>query len=72
MHTPADMVVVVILFPKCKAEAITTDEFIAEFSSNYCSHDASATPNYWHPAIGRTTFSVRFWSSRRHVLSTAR
>jgi len=48
------MVVAMIHFPICKVEAIAPVKFNAEFPSNYCSHDASTTPNYWQRAIGRT------------------
>ena len=49
------MVVAMIPLPMCKVEAITPIKFNAEFPSDYCSHDASTTPNYWQRAIGRTT-----------------
>jgi hypothetical protein len=45
-----------IPFPMSKAEAITAAKFNAQLASNCCSHDASATPNYWQRAIGPATF----------------
>jgi len=42
----------------CKAEAIAAIEFNAQFTGNCCGPDASATPNYWQRAIGRTLLSV--------------
>jgi hypothetical protein len=46
------MVVAMIPFPICKAEAIAPVKFNTELSSNHCSYDASTTPNYWQRAIG--------------------
>jgi hypothetical protein len=68
MPTLGDMAVAPIHFAIRKAQAITTDKLSIEFASDYCSNNASSTPNYWQHATDRTPYAAFGFSVQEPVI----